>query len=819
MFRKMRVLSLNILCLLGIILTIPKPAAQAQTKTAGSGGGRGVQSAPADWPLLAGADMGLIGLDWSGKSTSLWKGGSVRKIIRFYDAGEPAWAILGSEGVLVSRDLLSWEYRNRGLPVKSVKIFEDGKKSFLPVVQDIKDLEINPANPDIMVCATKDRAYLSRDQGRSWSSLGMPSYRTNGIKAVAAAYMPRAAGSAPRDSAPLSADNGDLTVFLSHSTYGIHYIQPDRPGVQWTELNAGLEKLETTDNADEVSDIAVVLRREDGVAVNSAAGLRGAGGQAGVLPDIYVSQTFRRRIYRLDWNRKIFSPVWSDDAPFGAVDSLDAGRTSLRFIREGAVAEINYPATTLTADGDRGADRAQGAAAARDTVTGQRRRSDILEFIRVIPENLNIKPDCVLIRENRNRPDAEVITLSELWLLSEYTAENTAEYTAAGGGAKKPAAQTVAGREGLYLPVNRALEADSLEACLDVISRRGLDMVVIDMKDDYGRLRFTPKNPEISKRGRAFRPLDIDAFLRSMKARGIYAIARIVVFKDPALASREGGKYAVWDGRNNKPWAGYYDVRRKKSEVPPNEERREDLSEILPDADPEYEILRTYYDERWVDPYSEEVWEYTAQVAAELYERGFDEIQFDYIRFPTDGQNLSDTRYRWQEGGMDMESAMLSFLRHIRSRVKAPVSIDIYGANGWYRTGARTGQEVELLAPWVDVICPMYYPSHFEQGFLAQPPEELRPYRIYYQGTQRTARIGRGRVIVRPYVQAFYLNVSYDRKYYNPDYVRRQAEGVRDAGGPGFTYWNNSGRYEDIPFPADFERRLSGIKTEGPREN
>jgi hypothetical protein len=157
---------------------------------------------------------------------------------------------------------------------------------------------------------------------------------------------------------------------------------------------------------------------------------------------------------------------------------------------------------------------------------------------------------------------------------------------------------------------------------------------------------------------------------------------------------------------------------------------------------------------------------------------------------------------------MDMESAIISFLRHIRPRIRAPISIDIYGANGWYRTGARTGQEVELLAPWVDVICPMYYPSHFEQDFLAQDPPELRPYRIYFQGTLRTSRIGRGQIIVRPYVQAFYLNVSYDRKYYNADYVRRQTEGVRDAGSPGLTYWNNSGRYADIPFPGDFAQAL-----------
>jgi hypothetical protein len=323
-------------------------------------------------------------------------------------------------------------------------------------------------------------------------------------------------------------------------------------------------------------------------------------------------------------------------------------------------------------------------------------------------------------------------------------------------------------------------------------------MIVIDMKDDYGRLRFTARNPAITAKGRVFRPVDIEVFLQNMKARGIYCIARVVVFKDPEVAKKENGRFAVWDSKNSRQWLGYRDARRKKSEIS-SEERRNELMRFFPADNPDYEIVRTFYDEQWVDPYSEEVWEYNAAVAAELHERGFDEIQFDYIRFPTDGVNIGDARYRWQDQGMDMESAILSFLRHVRRRVKAPISIDIYGANGWYRTGARTGQEVELLAPWVDIISPMYYPSHFEQYFLAQEPPELRPWRIYFQGTLRTSRIGRGQIIVRPWVQAFSINVSYDRKYYNANYVRYEREGVRTAGDGGLMYWNNSGRYEDIP--------------------
>ncbi len=130
--------------------------------------------------------------------------------------------------------------------------------------------------------------------------------------------------------------------------------------------------------------------------------------------------------------------------------------------------------------------------------------------------------------------------------------------------------------------------------------------------------------------------------------------------------------------------------------------------------------------------------------------------------------------------------------------IAAPISIDIYGANGWYRTGSRTGQDIELLARYVDVICPMFYPSHFEQGFLAQEPARDRPYRIYLHGSYRNAVIARNHCIVRPWAQAFYLNVSYDRAYYDEDYVQRQAFGVRDSINQGYAYWNNSGRYSDL---------------------
>ncbi|WP_223292837.1 putative glycoside hydrolase [Breznakiella homolactica] len=693
-------------------------------------------SSAGPWTYLAGTEKGLYGINRYGIPSALWNGGEVRKILKT----DSYWALLTDQGILVSQDLRVWEPRNEGLPVKTIKVYETGEKSFIRLVQEIKDLEIHPADPDIMVCAVKDAVFLSRDAGKTWRNLRMPAYRTNGIKAVAAAGMP------------------ELTVFLSHSTYGIHYIQPDKPNASWTELNGGLEKLETTNNPDEISDMAAVPGAETG-------------------SELYVSQTFRGRVYRLDWETKTFAMIWSDAGDFGTVDSLNAGRDSLTFIRDGSITELDRISLQTKDRQDYSAAIERSAAALGTELTA----------FYTVPNPL--------------QPRSEGLSFSELWLLRDEDSRLS------------PRLDLADKKDGLYLPVNHAMDPVSLRPYLEVIEERDLNMVVIDMKDDYGRLRFTPKNPELAKKGRVFWPVDLENLVKTMKDRDIYMVARIVVFKDPELAKKEGGKFAVWDAAVNQPWAGYYETRRPVPDPSAEPEQPGPLlREIRPDpADPAYEIVRTYYDERWVDPYSEEVWEYTAALAQELCERGFDEIQFDYIRFPTDGINLGSAQYRWRDPGMDMESAMLSFLRHVRSRIDAPISIDIYGANGWYRTGARTGQEVELLAPYVDVICPMYYPSHFEQDFLAQSPPELRPYRIYYQGTQRTDRIARGRVIVRPYVQAFFLNVSYDRQYYNLDYVRRQVEGVRDAGNPGITYWNNSGRYGDIPFPGDFDS--TGTKT------
>jgi hypothetical protein len=369
------------------------------------------------------------------------------------------------------------------LPEKVIKIYENGKKSLTTEILDIKDLEIDPGNREIMVCATKNAVYLSQNGGRSWESLGMPNYRSNGMKAVAVSSMP------------------ELTIFCSHSIYGVYYINPQQSGARWNELSSGLEKLETTDNPDEVSSITAVMDSSSNIA-------------------IYADQSFRPRLYKLDWTNKNYNLLWSGDADFGPVDSLQASKSSLTFIQDSGVFEFRLSAGNKA----------------------ERFRKDLTDAMVSIPGKAN----CAVLN------GAERICLSELWLLGERSSA-----------ASNYSFPKAVGKEGIYLPVNHTMDPGSLRPYLETIANRKLNMAVIDMKDDYGRLRFTPSSSMLNL-GRVFRPVDIDAFLKNMKERGIYTVARIVVFKDPEAAKKDGEKYAVWDGVNNKAWEGYYDTRRKK---------------------------------------------------------------------------------------------------------------------------------------------------------------------------------------------------------------------------------------------------------------
>lgn len=458
--------------------------------------------------------------------------------------------------------------------------------------------------------------------------------------------------------------------------------------------------------------------------------------------EVYVAQTFTAKLYQLNWQTKSFH----------AVSDWTDGITDARCIDGLAPAAVSMVGCK---------NGGLFEVPLMLPVSNPRR----LKAVEISLKHIGVQPLSAWVPQKMSQL-GKPISLSELWLLDEGEKTRTTAYL-----------RRASGRKGVYLPAHQARTAAGLQRYFDLLEQNKLDTLIIDMKDDSGFIRYDSQDKNIQAIG-AVRPfIQLEDFTAKARQRNIYLVARIVVFKDKQLYRYKKNSYAI-KNKSGKSWRGYKTAGKTQEPI----------------------------EEYWVDPYNEKVWEYNTAIAAELVRRGFDEIQFDYIRFPTDGDNLYEARYPAQEQGMDKESAIMSFLAYAREKIHAPISIDIYGANGWYRTGARTGQEVEVLADYVDVICPMFYPSHFRQSFLAEKPAEERPYRIYYNGTYRNKLIAHNKVIIRPWTQAFYIPVSYDKKFYDADYVQRQIIGIKDSVDEGYAYWNNSGRYADIrpdgsPFP------------------
>ncbi|MBN2544173.1 MAG: hypothetical protein JXB50_00150 [Spirochaetes bacterium] len=335
--------------------------------------------------------------------------------------------------------------------------------------------------------------------------------------------------------------------------------------------------------------------------------------------------------------------------------------------------------------------------------------------------------------------------------------------------------------KGIYINTDNLLKDHNIDKYIKLLKDLKLNMIVTDMKDDFGNLRFEPKGEYLKKFNFTKRVINIDKLIKKCRENNIYLAARIVLFKDRCLYKHNNNEFALKDIYTKQGWMPY-----------------------VKNGDGSY----NYKDEYWVDPFSEKVWEYNIEVSKELISRGFNEIQFDYIRFPTDGDNIGEYYSEYRTEGMNKESAIESFLNFAKENITVPISVDIYGANGWYRSGCVTGQDVDMIKNYVDIICPMYYPSHFKDDFLNYHPFDLRPYRIYFYGSLRNYYIAESQLIVRPWIQAFKLNVKYDNQFFSENYILNQIKGCEDSINQGYAFWNASGNYKYIKFLKDLNKEM-----------
>lgn len=314
--------------------------------------------------------------------------------------------------------------------------------------------------------------------------------------------------------------------------------------------------------------------------------------------------------------------------------------------------------------------------------------------------------------------------------------------------------------KGIYITSGMAASPRTLDPLLGLIDRTELNAVVTNVKDDWGNVTFAVEHP-IARDGGAIHTDfdDIKAFTGMLRSKGIYSIARIVTFKD-ARATKARPDLAVASTGGG--------------------------------------IWRDYNGVTWLNPYNRAAWDYVVDIAKEAALAGFDEIQFDYVRFPTDG-NLAAIVYPGKDN-RKREQVIADFLSYARKELRPYrvwVSADVFGLVTSTADDMGIGQRLEEASAAVDYISPMVYPSHYEAGNLGVPNPNAMPYETIYRSMldakERWAKAGlTDKVTMRPWLQDF----SWGHPY-GPAEVRAQIKATYDAGYKQWLLWNAANVYTE----------------------
>ena len=208
----------------------------------------------------------------------------------------------------------------------------------------------------------------------------------------------------------------------------------------------------------------------------------------------------------------------------------------------------------------------------------------------------------------------------------------------------------------------------------------------------------------------------------------------------------------------------------------------------------------------WVDAFNDSIWVYAAQLAAEAVDMGFNEVQFDYVRFPDEPKaRMAHAIFPARRRGESVRDGVSRNLRLLRDRVKplgVPFTIDVFGMTTNVRVDMGIGQVWEDLISTADVVLPMVYPSHYYRAMYGVAHPNSEPYTIVKRaladGVERSRQMGAGTAEIRPYLQAFTLG----QPRYTPELVRDQIRAANDVGIHSWVLWNPRSDYD----PRIFEK-------------
>ncbi len=323
--------------------------------------------------------------------------------------------------------------------------------------------------------------------------------------------------------------------------------------------------------------------------------------------------------------------------------------------------------------------------------------------------------------------------------------------------------------KGIYISSYVAGTIPMVDSLIAEIDRTEANTLVIDLKDDFGRIACKMDSPLVKEVGSVKVCIsEMEQLMKKLKEHDIYVIARIPAFRDA--------------------WLG---------------EAKPDWCVKLADGT----VFRDRDGNAWVNPYKQEAWDYLAEIGTQARRLGFDEVQFDYVRFCTE-KGMQDAVFDKEDvKGRSRTDIILEFMEYMYQKLKDEglfVSADVFGAIINSDVNANSvGQIYGEMAKHLDYISPMIYPSHYNDGYYGIDYPDMHPYdtisaaladsrkELYFAGQD-----GGHVAVVRPWLQDFTASWLDHYISYGPEEVRMQIQAVYDAGYDEWLLWDASCRYE-----------------------
>lgn len=321
---------------------------------------------------------------------------------------------------------------------------------------------------------------------------------------------------------------------------------------------------------------------------------------------------------------------------------------------------------------------------------------------------------------------------------------------------------------------------EKMDELIQMVDETELNALVIDVKNDEGRVTYKMQSERVLQLEAGVRYIrDMEALVKKCKEKDIYLIARVVAFKDPYLAEK----------------CPEYAVKLKNGG-----------------------IFRDGKGLAWVNPYNREVWEYLLEISKEAANVGFDEIQFDYIRFSTD---LKSDKLDFGEESLtvsktDIITQFTEYAYEELSKLGVYVSADVYGTVIDNKIDQEiVGQDYAKMAERLDYICPMVYPSHYGNGVYGISIPDAKPYetvnaamnaaRTVIEQDKATNSVDNAYAENRAWLQSFTASWVNGHISYGPEQIRAQIEGAKDAGCEEWILWNAGIKYQKDSFLKETE--------------